>query len=244
MADSEARTERLDYAAADIRLHVTSDMERKYRVKSCAKEPWTVQWLDTDVRPGQVLYDIGANVGTFTLVAAVGRQATVVAFEPGFANFARLCENIHLNSAGHAVLPVPLPLVEHTGIVGFHYRSTEPGQSRHKVSSNGWRTTPTASGRYEQPMLGVSLDEARRLFELPAPDHIKLDVDGAELGVLAGATETLRATSLLTVLAEVESALRPEVDRLLAAAGLAVDVNIARDLANAGAPGYVLYRRP
>lgn len=241
MADSEVRTERLDYPSAEIRLHVTSDMERKYRIKSCAKEPWTVQWLDTDVQAGQVVYDIGANVGTFTLVAAVGRQATVVAFEPGFANFARLCENIHLNNAGHAVLPVPLPLVERTGIVGFHYRSTEPGQSRHKVSAKGWRTTPTASGRYEQPMLGVSLDEAWRLFELPAPDHIKLDVDGAEQGVLAGASETLRAPSLRTVLAEVEPGLRADVDRLLAAAGLVVDVNIARDAANA--PGYVLYRR-
>lgn len=244
MADPGAATERLDYPHADIRLHVTSDMERKYRIKSCAKEPWTVQWLDTDVQPGQVLYDIGANVGTFTLVAAVGRQATVVAFEPGFANFARLCENIHLNHAGHAVLPVPLPLVERSGIVGFHYRSTEPGQSRHKVSTKGWRTTRTASGRYEQPMLGVSLDEARRLFDLPAPDHIKLDVDGAELGVVGGASETLRAASLRTVLAEVDAALRADVDRLLAVAGLRVDTNIARELANAGAPGYVLYRRP
>jgi FkbM family methyltransferase len=230
---------RLDYDKADIMLHVTSDMERKYRIKSCAKEPWTVRWLEENVQTGQVVYDIGANVGTFTLIAAVGRQARVIAFEPGFANFARLCENVALNNVGHAVLPVPLPLVARAGIVGFHYRDTEAGQSRHKINAKGWRQTPTASGRFEQPMLGVTLDEARRLFDIPAPHHIKLDVDGGEEAVVAGAAETLRLPSLLTVLAEVASELRPAIDSALAGAGFQPKEDVARD----GAPLYVLYRR-
>ena len=100
----------LDYPSADIWLHVTTEVERKYRVHACRKEPWTVEWLDGCVQPGDVLYDIGANVGAFTLIAAVGRGARAVAFEPSYANYGRLCENLHLNGCDGAVVPFPLPL--------------------------------------------------------------------------------------------------------------------------------------
>ena len=55
-------------------------MERQWRAASCAKEPWTVNWLRDAVGPGDVLYDIGANVGAFSLVAAKHCGAHVVAF--------------------------------------------------------------------------------------------------------------------------------------------------------------------
>ena len=91
--------------------------------------------LDSGVRSarGEVLYDIGANVGTFPWLRAVSRGASVVAFEPGYANFARLCENIQLNECGGAIVPVPLPLSDTTGLLSFKYRSLEPGQSRHAL---------------------------------------------------------------------------------------------------------------
>ena len=76
-------------------IYVSTHMEREWRVAPGAKEPWTVAWLDDSVRPGDVVYDIGANVGVFSLIAAANLdgQGSVVAFEPGYANFSRLCEN-------------------------------------------------------------------------------------------------------------------------------------------------------
>src|SRR6185503_20835907 len=67
---SSASVVRLDFAPSEILLYVTGEPERRWRAKSCAKEPWTVEWLLQDVRRGDVLYDIGANVGTFSLIAA------------------------------------------------------------------------------------------------------------------------------------------------------------------------------
>jgi len=47
-------------------------------------------------------------------------------FEPGYANFARLCENISLNRCGDRVVPVPLRLADANGLVRLVYRSVEP----------------------------------------------------------------------------------------------------------------------
>jgi hypothetical protein len=60
---------RLDYDRADIYLRVTSKAET-FRVKACAKEPFTIDWIHAHLAAGDVLYDIGANVGAYSLVAA------------------------------------------------------------------------------------------------------------------------------------------------------------------------------
>lgn len=60
------------------------------------KEPETIGWIDR-FDDGDVLWDIGANIGQFTLYAGANQALTVLAFEPSPASFAVLCENIDLN---------------------------------------------------------------------------------------------------------------------------------------------------
>lgn len=210
---------RLDYPHADIRMVVSSERERQRRVRSCQREPWTVEWLDTQVQPGDVVYDIGANVGTFSLIAAVARGASVIAFEPGYANFARLCENIHLNACDRQIVPVPFPLVDASGLLGFRYRTPEPGESRHKLSAWEFGREYRVDERYRQPMCALTLDTACSVFGFPLPNHIKLDVDGAELRVLAGARETLAQGSLRTLVVEAGADTWDRVVALLDEAG-------------------------
>ena len=235
---------RLDFPDCDIWIRASSPAEKNWRVRSCAKEPWTVEWLRGAVRPGEVLYDVGANVGTFALVAAKHSQAHVVAFEPGYATFARLCDNIQLNGCQHAIVPVPLPLAERSRLVGFKYRGIEPGQSRHNMKPGAWRFRGPAGGmRYEQPMLAMTLDAMIAAFDLPRPHHLKIDVDGAEDRVLAGAPETLRSETLRTVLIEVDRVQWSGVSSLLERAGLMLHKRIERRKPDA--PEYGLFvRRP
>jgi FkbM family methyltransferase len=234
---------RLDFPDCDIWIRASSPAEQHWRARSCAKEPWTVEWLRA-VRPGEVLYDVGANVGTFALVAAKHSQARVIAVEPGYATFARLCDNIQLNGCQHAIVPVPLPLAERSGLVGFKYRGIEPGQSRHKMKPEAWRFRgPAAGTRYEQPMLAMTLDAMIATFDLPQPHHLKIDVDGTEDRVLAGAPETLRSETLRTVLIEVDGVQWSAVSSLLERAGLVLDKRIERRKPDA--PEYGLFvRRP
>jgi len=214
---------RVDYPRAKIRIHVTSEMERRWRTTACAKEPWTVAWLDTQIQPGDVLYDLGANVGVFSLIGAsrLKGRGTVVAFEPGYASYARLCENIVLNGFEERIIPVPLPMSSRTGLQAFTYRTIDPGQSRHTFAGDAWKAegSQTTRGHYSQPMLAMTLDAAVPLFGLPAPTLVKLDVDGAELHVLEGAQKTFAAEQVRSLVIEIENELTEPVTALLARLG-------------------------
>jgi len=198
--------ERLDYPAANILMRVTSRAERRLRLRSCAKEPETVAWLERSLRDGDVFYDVGANVGAYSLVAASlsGRDVKVYAFEPGVRTFESLSENIAVNGLHDRVMAMPVALTDRTGIVRFEYASVEAGAARHP----GVLTTTAGN---VSGVLGYRLDELVAQFCLPRPTHIKIDVDGSELLVLRGAEATLGDPHLRTLI--VETAPDSEVGR-------------------------------
>jgi FkbM family methyltransferase len=194
----------LDYGHGELYLYVTSKVERTSRAFSCRKEPATVSWLEA-LAPGEVLYDIGANVGAYSLIAAsrVGPAGRVVAFEPSYASFAHLCDNIVLNGMSDIVLPVPVPLGEKTMISTLNYHRLVPGHARHAVGEDA----ADARGDvpvYRQPVLLTRLDDLVAQFALPVPRFIKIDVDGAEAGVLRGARQTLAQPGLRELMIEVD----------------------------------------
>ena len=60
---------RLDYEHGRIMLEITSKNEYQTRAHSCKKEPETVKWIETHFKEHEVFFDIGANVGAYSLVA-------------------------------------------------------------------------------------------------------------------------------------------------------------------------------
>jgi FkbM family methyltransferase len=205
---------RLDYAGADLKIRSTSEEIVHLRLRPVAKEPWTVEWIEQSLRDGDVLYDIGANVGDYALIAgAIGGAATrVVAVEPGYANYASLCENVQLNGLGSKIVPLPVVLGETSRLGSLSYRDTTAGAAIHTMDGSG--------GAYDQPVLVFTLDDLIQRFGLPSPTLVKLDVDGAEAAVLAGAAETLRRPELRSLLIEIEEESSAEVLRHVEAAGL------------------------
>jgi FkbM family methyltransferase len=165
----------------------------------------------------------------------------VFAFEPGFASYARLCENIHLNGCAKTITPLPWLLADKTGVFPFEYRSLSPGQSRHVMLEGAASPEADAGLVYVQPMTGVSLDAAIDLFSFPAPNHIKLDVDGAEALVLEGAARTLARPELRSVLVEANADTGQDVTSRLVNAGLRLATTHTRD--KAGAPWYGVFER-
>ncbi len=215
----------LDYDGGSIRMVVDSEAELP-RLRSCFKEPETVAWIEQFVHPDDILFDIGANVGAYSLVAdrATKGGCTVYAFEPSFSTFAQLSRNIALNGAEGRIIPVLVALSDVTGLVTFNYTSADPGAASHalgpSVDSHGKPFTPA----FTQPVLSYRMDDFVAQFGIAAPSHIKLDVDGVELKVLRGATGVLADPRLRTVLVEIEPA-RPErvaIEELLAAHRFAV----------------------
>lgn len=183
----------LDYQRTGIKMHCTTTVEREWRAHACTKEPWTVAWIEK-MAPGDVFLDAGANTGPYSLIAA-SRGLDVIAVEPGYANYARLCENILLNNYQSHVVPICAALGPETSLVWFGYNSTDPGQGNHKFGAEGGPVS------FRTPM--IALDDLVAGFKLPPPKHIKIDVDGAELYVLTGGQKLLASGQVRTLMIEI-----------------------------------------
>ncbi|MFN2499552.1 MAG: FkbM family methyltransferase [Pyrinomonadaceae bacterium] len=197
---------RMDYESHDIYLHIDSLTEYETRLHSCEKEPDTVDWIQTFMKPGDTFYDIGANVGAYSLIAAkfFAGAVKVYAFEPAFLNFSQLCRNLFLNGCQEIVIPLPVALSHSTKIDEFNYHDLIPGGSLHTLGEaidyKGERFEPVL----KQPVLSYQVDDLIAQFNLPSPNHIKIDVDGIELSVLRGADETLSNPTLRSIVVELE----------------------------------------
>jgi FkbM family methyltransferase len=182
-------------------------MEYHTRLHSCKKEPETIAWIEQEFKMGDVFYDIGANVGTYSLVAAARWEDSIriVAIEPSAINFARLIRNLVLNGYECRVTALPVALGPRTEISTFHCQNLVAGGSLHALGEardyRGMAFTPAAS--YE--ILSFDLDTLVRQFHLPAPTHLKLDVDGTELQILRGAEEALSGVHSVLVESNQES---------------------------------------
>jgi FkbM family methyltransferase len=198
----------LDYKN-DIQLCVDSYWSY-YRRLSCAKEPDTIRWLELNLKSGDVFYDIGANIGAYSLVAAsLVKDGVVVSIEPSFSTFKTLCGNLIKNSkkySGIKFYPFGCAVGNIDGYIEFKFSEITSGAAQHGGS------------QYEAALNvpAITLDNFAVLFNLPAPTIMKIDVDGPEVQVLEGAKSILDNLLLRTVLIEVEESTENEVDRILA----------------------------
>jgi FkbM family methyltransferase len=200
---------RVDYPRNDIYMKVNSLSEYK-RIFPCHKEPWTVEWLENSIQPNEVMFDVGANVGGYSLIAAklMGGQVKIFAFEPSFSTYSSLCHNIVLNHCQDIIIPFQIALSDQTGLANFNYSNLDSGTALHCLGEPIHFMGRKFTSVYQQPIISYRLDDLIANFNLPIPNHIKLDVDGPELKVLYGAQQTLadpRMQSLIIELNEDKS---------------------------------------
>jgi FkbM family methyltransferase len=144
-------------------------------------EPEQTSVFVNTLKNGMVFFDIGANVGYYTILGArlVGPQGRVLAFEPAIRNLAHLYEHVLLNKATNVTI-VSAACSDHMSLAFF-----SPGKNcaeGHLVEGNDNSNT--------FPVPTISVDEVIRQLGV-SPDVMKIDVEGAELSVLKGAEGTL-----------------------------------------------------
>jgi hypothetical protein len=185
---------KLDYA---LRVHTMPHSRGdKYRPDKGA-----LQWLWRDVAIGDVVYDIDCGVGAYGMLAAKYHGAVVVAFEPGFAAFKALCDNLHLNACDGSVLPISLALADFEGMGELKYPSGFAGWRGHSVRPAAWKVRRSSGGEgsVKQPAYVMPLDQAVSRYGLPAPHHLHLNNAQSVERVLAGATGVLASDQLKTI---------------------------------------------
>ena len=173
----------------DLRLQVrTDDVIGRHIYKYGAHEPETTDFLKRtlEIRDGDVLLDVGANIGWYSLVLdriAGEARADIYAFEPDPENFVLLGENRALNAA-QRVHPVQLGVSDRTGTFELH-RFGGSNRGRHSM-------LPIHEGGTIE-IRTITLDEFWAQEELGerTPRFLKMDIEGFELAALHGAEGVL-----------------------------------------------------
>ncbi|GMT49376.1 MAG: hypothetical protein IEMM0008_0915 [bacterium] len=197
--------EKMDYDKNDIFLNINSGIELGVRLHSCKKEPEMIEWIENSFKKGDVFYDIGANVGAYSLVAAkyFNDEIKIYAFEPGFMNFPQLCKNIYVNQC-QSITAFQIALSDKTTIDTFNYNNLEAGGAIHALGEAIDCLGEAFNPVFKQAVIAYRMDDLIQQFNLPIPNFIKIDVDGIEYEILEGGKETLGNSSLKGVIIEMD----------------------------------------
>ena len=181
---------------------------------------------------GSVVYDIGANIGFFSLIASklTGIEGKVFAFEPVPESYIRLLKNIHLNKMKN-IHPVQKAISCKSG-VGQFVRGPTLSMGHLKVQSN------SISEKFE--VKKVTLDDF--IFEQshPVPNVIKMDIEGGEGEGIVGAQKTLKELSPVIICEIHDPANSQLVERELKKAGYVIYNLANQEIVNIPNYGYVL----
>jgi FkbM family methyltransferase len=195
-----ARTEKVRTAKETI-LFASPDWLSKYRADSFhEKEPETIAFLNT-LTKDSILWDVGANIGIYSIYAGKVAGARVYSFEPSMMNLELLFRNVQENNLENQVTIIPIALSNKNSVLDL-YMSREDlhwagahNSIGHNIDQGGKQMDrPKTSSQISAT--GSSLISN---FAMLAPTHIKIDVDGLESLVIQGLEDYLEDIKFILV---------------------------------------------
>jgi FkbM family methyltransferase len=169
------------------------------------KEPETLNWIN-NFKPYNsnkiIFWDIGANVGLFSIYAAAKFQnIKIFSFEPSTSNTRTLSRNISINKFNEKINIFPLALSElENNFASFDEKIFSEGSSNSTFNNNNeFNIQNTKMNQIENRynIFGTSIDYLILNNIIQIPNYIKIDVDGIEYLILKGAKNLLKNDSLL-----------------------------------------------
>ncbi|MFC6826858.1 FkbM family methyltransferase [Halopelagius fulvigenes] len=179
-------------AAAEFRIPTRNE----FSDLDTLEERPVLEALLGELRPDDVFYDVGANVGLYSCLAADAVEPPVFAFEPHPENADRLAQNVAHNGAN--VSQYRYALAAEEGTAELALALDKVGSAGHSLVG-----TPGKSGYGRVEVRKRRGDELVESEGLPEPTVVKIDVEGAEHKVLDGLAETLSRPSCRLVYCEV-----------------------------------------
>ena len=178
-------------AAGDNKgMHMLLDLKVEKDYWLGTYEPELQAAISDLVKPGQIVYDIGANIGFITLLFTkrTGSQGHVYAFEALPANVIRLIHNIELNAFVEMVTIIQAAVQDQSGDAEF---LVAPSTGMGKVNGSAGRD----SVDYEEAIQveGISIDGFIEDTGNLLPDIVKIDIEGGEVLALPGMVNLLHA---------------------------------------------------
>ncbi len=182
-------------------------------------EVQTQKFLLENVRDGDVIYDIGANIGAYVIWLANAFQLKqVVGFEPEAANYFALVENVRHNQRKN-ITCLPIAAGNQPGYVVFW---TEDGTVGNASGFTNDYSVAQESGKYAQYVRQEKVDDLVQQGIAEPPDIVLIDVDGGELLVLEGMMESISNSRIVIV--EVAKETEEHVHALLSELGFSLEL--------------------
>lgn len=177
-------------------------------------ESWVTEVFMRLVRPGMTVVDVGANVGWYSLLAAmlVGPEGRVFSFEADPDTHRLLSDSLEVNGFRGRTVVEQVAVADSPGEVGFHRFLNHRGSNSIRQSEDDAAEFGDSLELITVP--SVSLDAYFADSDVSI-DVLKIDAEGAEPAIVAGAQRLLAATPGLQVLIEYEARNRPALESLL-----------------------------
>lgn len=183
-------------------------------------EPEMMNWIES-FNAGETFWDIGANIGAFTMYAAQRKDLNILSFEPNGLNFGITIEHLVLNKLDQYAQCFCIAFAQKTEIGHLVCSDSEVGQAGNNlVEEDGTSITRENANTFRQAVPVYAIDDFVRVFNLAIPDHIKLDVDGLEHIILRGGAQTLSKVKSLMIEIEGDDTRKKELLDLVLATGL------------------------
>jgi len=181
----------------------------KFRALSfSSKESETLEWIDKYGGEG-AFFDVGSNIGIFSLYFAKCYNKNVYAFEPSVFNLIQLANNIDINKLSKRIEILPFALNYKNESADFILSSLDEGSANSAFAVDFGYNGKKLIKAIKYKTIGFSLDfliDSKIINEHPS--LIKIDVDGNEFLVLQGAKKTLANKKCKSVLVEINEDLK------------------------------------
>jgi FkbM family methyltransferase len=206
----------------NLQIHTPNSLCRYRADTFSTKEPETLAWIDEYGGDGP-LYDIGANIGLYSLYYAATKAGSVYSFEPSVFNLKLLAKNIYFNGFDKKIRIIPTPLTDHNDFADFSLSSIDEGGALSSFGVEYGYDGEDLNTIFRYQILGLTLDYllSTKMINEP-PQLIKIDVDGIEHLILAGAVDILKNPNLKSLLIEVNDNFQLQatnVSKLLTSSG-------------------------
>ena len=189
----------------NVKFFIPSSVVKERVKKIFTKEPDTIEWINSldrfGVNHNTILWDIGANIGLFSIYAASKyKDLKIYAFEPSMNNLTILARNISINDLVERITINQFPLTDKKN----EYLKLKEGSFIEGGALNTFGEEFDYEGKdfkekNSYKVFGTSIDHLIKEQILDIPDFIKIDVDGIEHLILDGGKDLLKEKKLKSI---------------------------------------------
>ena len=205
----------------------TPSLLASFRAKTIfTKEPDTIDWLNKKGSKDNCLFDIGANLGLYSIYYAKKFDAKVFSFEPSFKNLELFARNISLNALQENVTLISNPLIDKFLVSKYYQGDFKAGSAEASFDNKRFIEDHEKNKHFNinkekifYNTLGISIDSLMDKNLIDSPKLIKIDVDGNEIEILDGCKNLFKKSKKISILIETRPQTEKIVERKLGSQG-------------------------